>query len=116
MSRFTKQLRISEIFSEKILLLLVTSSKPNELSEDNYDFTEVDAKLLEFYHYCDTLPVGVLTEVAARIRKLAKDVEYLARDKAMDEMANSEDHISKALAMNCIRRFERSSTIGTEQC
>jgi len=72
----------------------------NKIAADNYDFkAEGFTKVLdELYRDADeSIPVGALHEFANRLRKLAKDIDFLARDKAMVEIA-SDQTIDKSLA------------------
>ena len=72
----------------------------NQEKNVEFDFTGVDNYVQDMWNYCnDTVPVGALTTVADKLRKLAKDIEYMARDKAMYAMAADDNRISKPMAI-----------------
>ena len=76
----------------------------NKIEAENFDFVTEDVNfntiLDDLYSDADSLiPVGALHEFANKLRKLAKDIDYLARDKAMVEIATDQS-IDKSLAFD----------------
>jgi len=74
----------------------------NKIETEAFDFKAegFDKVLDELYSDADmSIPVGALHEFANKLRKLAKDIDFLARDKAMVEIA-SDQSIDKSLAFD----------------
>lgn len=80
----------------------------SEIATVEYNFSEADKLLANVYTYAeDNIPVGALAEFATKLRKLARDIEHMARDKAMLEIAN-DNPMDKSVAFDLYRELRKT--------
>jgi hypothetical protein len=83
------------------------SSYMKRIEAEDFDFSRAEEWTQDFYEYADAnIPVGALKTMALKLKRLAADLELLARDKAMLEVATDQT-LDKGVAHDMYKDLQK---------